>query len=403
MNNKVVVIGGGIAGMTAAGALAELGIDVVLLEKEAITGGHVKNWDRLFPNRRPGEEVIDFIGKKMGAGVEIRYGKEVVSINHVNHVFSIRTADSEMQNANGKMQNADSSMQNANGKMQNVNGKMQNADSKMQNANGKMQNVNGKMQNADSNMQSDGLETLTADSIVLATGYELFDARRKEEYGYGIYDNVITSAELEAMFKEGKKIATHDGKTPQRIGIIHCVGSRDEKVGNLYCSKVCCVTGVKQAIEIREMLPECEVYSFYMDLRMYDRNFEELYYEAQQKWGVNFIRGRLSECAEKPDHSLVLKTEDTLTGRPLKMTVDMMVLLVGFIPRPETLKIATMLGLESGTDGFLLSADEHFQDNSTSIAGVFLAGAVKGPACIVNTIADARATAMQVKAYLEAR
>ena len=375
MNNKVVVIGGGIAGMTAAGALAELGIDVVLLEKEAITGGHVKNWDRLFPNRRPGEEVIDFIGKKMGAGVEIRYGKEVVSINHVNHVFSIRTADSEMQNANGKVQNA----------------------------NGKMQNANGKMQNADSNMQNDGLETLTADSIVLATGYELFDARRKEEYGYGIYDNVITSAELEAMFKEGKKIATHDGKTPQRIGIIHCVGSRDEKVGNLYCSKVCCVTGVKQAIEIREMLPECEVYSFYMDLRMYDRNFEELYYEAQQKWGVNFIRGRLSECAEKPDHSLVLKTEDTLTGRPLKMTVDMMVLLVGFIPRPETRKLATMLGLESGTDGFLLSADEHFQDNSTSIAGVFLAGAVKGPACIVNTIADARATAMQVKAYLEAR
>ena len=403
MNKKVVVIGGGIAGMTAAGALAELGIDVVLLEKEAITGGHVKNWDRLFPNRRPGEEVIDFIGKKMGAGVEIQYGKQVISINHEDHVFSIQTADSEMQNANSEMQNANGKLQNANGKMQNASSKMQNANGEMQNANGKLQNANGKMQNANSKMQNAGSELLTADSIVLATGYELFDARRKEEYGYGIYDNVITSAELEAKFKEGKMITTHDGKTPKRVGIIHCVGSRDEKVGNLYCSKVCCVTGVKQAIEIREMLPECEVYSFYMDLRMYDRNFEELYYEAQQKWGVNFIRGRLSECAEKPDHSLVLKTEDTLSGRPLKMTVDMMVLLVGFIPRPETRKIATMLGLASGPDGFLLSADEHFQDNSASIAGVFLAGAVKGPACIVNTIADARATAMQVKAYLEAR
>ena len=375
MNKKVVVIGGGIAGMTAAGALAELGLDVILLEKEAITGGHVKNWDRLFPNRRPGEEVINFIGKKMGAGVEVQYGRQVVSINHEDHIFSIQTGDSEMQNANGKMQNA----------------------------NGKVQNANGKMQNANGEMQNDGLETLTANSIVLATGYDLFDARKKEEYGYGIYDNVITSAELEAKFKEGKMITTHDGKTPKRVGIIHCVGSRDEKVGNLYCSKVCCVTGVKQAIEIREMLPECEVYSFYMDLRMYDRNFEELYYEAQQKWGVNFIRGRLSECAEKPDHSLVLKTEDTLTGRPLKMTVDLMVLLVGFMPRPETRKIATMLGLTPGPDGFLLSADEHFQDNSTSIAGVFLAGAVKGPACIVNTIADARAAALQVKAYLEAR
>jgi heterodisulfide reductase subunit A len=242
--------------------------------------------------------------------------------------------------------------------------------------------------------------TIQARSIVIATGYDIFDARKKEEYGYGIYDNVITSAELETLFSEGKKITTRDGKTPKRIGFIHCVGSRDEKVGNRYCSKVCCVTGVKQAIEIREMLPECEVFSFYMDLRMYDRNFEELYYEAQQKWGVNFIRGRLSECAENPDHSLVLKTEDTLTGRPLKMTVDMMVLLAGFVPRPETKQLAHMLGLGIGSDGFLLSADEHFKDNCTAIPGVFIAGAVKGPACIVNTMADARATATEVGGYL---
>jgi heterodisulfide reductase subunit A len=137
-----------------------------------------------------------------------------------------------------------------------------------------------------------------------------------------------------------------------------------------------------------------------MDLRMYDRNFEELYYEAQQKWGVNFIRGRLSECAENPDHSLILKAEDTLTGRPLKLTVDMVVLLVGFVPGAETRRIAQMVGLQAGADGFLLSADEHVQDNSTSVPGVFLAGAVKGPACIVNTIADARATALQVKKHL---
>jgi heterodisulfide reductase subunit A len=351
MNNKVIVIGGGVAGMATAGAMAKLGIEVVLLEKDAQTGGHVKNWDRLFPSRRPGNEVIDFIGKSLGSGVEIRCGTTVTSIDRHDGAFTIHTADS-------------------------------------------------KLLTDDCRLRTDDCEPLAADCLVLATGYELFDAHKKEEYGYGIYDNVITSAELEAIFKEGKKITTHEGKTPQRIGIIHCVGSRDEKVGNLYCSKVCCVTGVKQAIEIREMLPGCEVYSFYTDLRMYDRNFEELYYEAQQKWGVNFIRGRLSECAENPDHSLVLKTEDTLSGRPLKMTVDLMVLLVGFIPGHETRKIARMLGLESGPDGFLLSSDEHVQDNSTKIPGVFLAGAVKGPACIVNTIADARATAMQVKSYL---
>ncbi len=339
MNNKVIVIGGGIAGLTTAGALSNLGIEVIVLEKDALTGGHVKNWDRLFPSHRPGKQVMDFIGNNLAPEIDIRCGAKVNSIDHNGDGFTVHIENSE---------------------------------------------------------------PVQAKSLVLATGYELFDAHKKEEYGYGIYDNVITSAELEAIFKEGKKITTPGGKTPQRIGIIHCVGSRDEKVGNLYCSKVCCVTGVKQAIEIREMLPGCEVFSFYMDLRMYDRNFEELYYEAQQKWGVNFIRGRLSECAENPDHSLVLKTEDTLTGRPLKITVDMIVLLVGFMPRPETREIAKMLGLESGPDGFLLSSDEHVKDNSTSIPGVFLAGAVKGPACIVNTIADARATAFQVKEFVDA-
>lgn len=340
MNNRVVVIGAGVAGMTAAGALADLGLEVILLEKKSETGGHVKNWDRLFPSRRPGSEVMDFLNNGLNARVDARCGVSVNSIERRDGLFTIDLEDNQV---------------------------------------------------------------IIANSLVLATGYDLFDARKKEEYGYGIYDNVITSAELEAIFKSEEKITTHDGKTPQRIGIIHCVGSRDEKVGNLYCSKVCCVTGVKQAIEIREMLPDCEVFNFYMDLRMYDRNFEELYYEAQQKWGVNFIRGRLSECAENPDHSLVLKTEDTLTGRPLKMKVDMMVLLVGFVASPETRLIANMLGLESGADGFLLSADEHVQDNGTTIPGVFIAGAIKGPACIVNTMADARATAMQVKTYLETK
>ncbi len=340
MSNRVVVIGAGVAGMTAAGALADLGLEVILLEKKSETGGHVKNWDRLFPSRRPGSEVMDFLGKGLNARVDARCGITVNAIERRDGLFTIGL---------------------------------------------------------------EGDQSISANSLVLATGYDLFDAHKKEEYGYGIYDNVITSAELEAIFKSGQKLTTHDGKTPQRIGIIHCVGSRDEKVGNLYCSKVCCVTGVKQAIEIREMLPDCEVFSFYMDLRMYDRNFEELYYEAQQKWGVNFIRGRLSECAENPDHSLILKTEDTLTGRPLKMKVDMLVLLVGFVASPETRRIASMLGLESGPDGFLLSADEHVHDNGTAIPGVFLAGAIKGPACIVNTIADARAAALQVKTYLESQ
>ena len=338
MEQEIIVIGGGIAGLTTCTALSDLGYKVTLLEKENTLGGHVKKWDRLFPSFRPAGEVTSFTEREVH-GIH-RVVKEAVieGISKEDRAFKV------------SLQNLDP--------------------------------VRGK-------------------AVVIATGYELFNASKKEEYGYGIYDNVITSAELEQLFKEHKKILTSAGKEPKRIGIVHCVGSRDEKVGNLYCSKVCCVTGVKQAIELKQVLPDAEIYGFYMDLRMYDRFFEELYFEAQQKYGINFIRGRISECAENDDHSILVKTEDTLTGRPLKMTVDLLVLLVGFVPSPETKRLASMLGLKSGVDGFLASADEHLMDNNTVVPGVFLAGTVKGPATISNSIADARATALQVDHYFK--
>jgi heterodisulfide reductase subunit A2 len=167
-----------------------------------------------------------------------------------------------------------------------------------------------------------------ADAVIVATGFDLFDARSKEEYGYGIYDNVITSAELEGMFNRGR-IARADGKRAGRIGLIHCVGSRDEKVNNNHCSKVCCVTAVKQAIEIRKMLPGCEVFCFYMDMRMYGPYYEELYRESQEVHNVNFIRGKVSEASVNINNRLVIKVEDTLAGRPLRMELDIMVLMVG--------------------------------------------------------------------------
>lgn len=338
MTKKVLVIGGGIAGMTTASSLSEAGLEVELFEKEDHLGGHVHRWDKLFPTLRPGSEVIGFLENKIDNRINVHYNTNIRDITRHPDGFSIVLDDNTSINGN---------------------------------------------------------------AIVLATGYELFDAGKKEEYGYGIYNNVITSAELEDIFKTRKKITTSGGKIPERIAFIHCVGSRDEKVGNLYCSKVCCVTGVKQAIEVKEMIPSAEVFCFYMDLRMFDRYFEELYYEAQQKWGINFIRGRLSECAENADQSIVMKTEDTLTGRPLKMTTDLMVLLTGFVPSPETVKLAKMIGLRTGKDGFLQSADEHIHNNTTDIPGVFITGAVKGPSCVVSNIADARSTALQVISYVK--
>lgn len=337
MNKSTIVVGGGITGMTAAGELSTLGIEVTLVEQEPQTGGHVACWDRLFPTRRPAEEVISFLQKQTDSKVKILSGKSVTDILHHDGLFTATLSDGTI---------------------------------------------------------------LHAESLVLATGYNLFDASRKEEYGYGIYDNVITSAELEDWFKSRQPVRTKNGRTPSRVAFIHCVGSRDEKVGNLYCSKVCCITGVKQAIEVKEALPECEVYSFYMDLRMYDRYFEELYFEAQQKYGISFIRGRLSECSENADHTLVVKTEDTLTGKPMKMIVDLVVLLVGFVPRSQNNQLFSNLKLITGNDGFLQPGDEHHGDNLTRIPGLYITGAVKGPVTIANAVADARATALQVFSFL---
>ena len=161
-----------------------------------------------------------------------------------------------------------------------------------------------------------------------APGFTLFDASIKEEYGYGIYDNVFTTVDIERMLNEGR-VAKADGSRPRRIAFLHCVGSRDEKVCQQHCSKVCCITGVKQAMEMRQMFPEADVFNFYMDIRMFGPGYEEMYREAQQKYNIHFIRGRISEASPMIDGRVQIKAEDTLTGRPLRMSVDMLILIVG--------------------------------------------------------------------------
>ncbi|MDX9854203.1 MAG: FAD-dependent oxidoreductase [Tenuifilaceae bacterium] len=238
-----------------------------------------------------------------------------------------------------------------------------------------------------------------ADAVVLATGFELFPAEKKEEYGYGLFENVITSADLEQMFKKHGKPVMASGHKPVRIAFIHCVGSRDEKVNRPYCSKVCCVTAVKQAIEVKEALPNSEVFCFYMDLRMFGPGYEDLYKEAQSK-GVTFIRGRLSESSEIEGGRVLIKAEDTLASTPLKMSVDIVVLMVGMSPLRGTNKLATELGLSINADGFIAATDLHTNPTGTATNGVFVAGACTGPNNITDTINAAKATALDVHNYL---
>jgi heterodisulfide reductase subunit A len=241
---------------------------------------------------------------------------------------------------------------------------------------------------------------ITANTLLLTTGFDIFEAERKEEYGYGIYDNVITSVDLEQVFRTGKPLQTAAGKAPKRIGFVHCVGSRDEKAGNLHCSKVCCVTAVKQAIEVKEMLPSAEVFLYYMDLRMFGRHFEELYKEAQFKHGIQFIRARLSEAFENPDGSLQIRIEDTLLAKPLKMSLDMLVLMVGIQPPKKAGNILDLLNLERDADGFIRQDEQYVSPFKTNISGLYCAGGITGPKTIEETLTEARAVAAEINGFL---
>ncbi len=245
---------------------------------------------------------------------------------------------------------------------------------------------------------SDG-RVLTADAVVVATGFTLFDARIKEEYGYGIYDKVITSADLERLFYEGR-VAKAAGEHPRRIAFLHCVGSRDEKVCQQHCSRVCCVTGVKQAIEMRRLFPETDVFNFYMDIRMFGPGYEELYREAQQQYGIHFVRGRISEAAPTHDNRLQIKAEDTLTGRPLRMSVDLLVLLVGMRANDQNAVWAAGSGLNRAPSGFLQPKDLFLGNVRSGVEGIFYAGTVTAPKTIGETVNEAAAAADAVADYL---
>ncbi|MBQ1708890.1 MAG: CoB--CoM heterodisulfide reductase iron-sulfur subunit A family protein [Bacteroidales bacterium] len=334
MSQNVVVIGGGPAGIEASRRLRDLGYIPILIEKEPVLGGHLARWDRLFPD---GVEAHTFLDPMLSDLDGIKYftDTEVSSINRLKDTWVVKL--------------------------------------------------------------SNGLSAQVR-AILLTTGFDLFKAEKKEEYGYGIYERVITNADLEAWFKSGAAPQFDDVKT---IGFVHCVGSRDEKAGNRQCSKVCCVTAVKQACEIKERFPEATVYCFYMDLRMFGRRYEDLYLKAQKDCGIRFVRGRVSEVSEDLDGHLFVKAEDTLFGKPMKIKLDMLVLMAGMTPSAGTQELSRMVNIQTGDDGFFLPKSLIASPFTSSREGIFFAGAATGPKTLPETLSEASAAALAIDRFLK--
>ncbi len=252
--------------------------------------------------------------------------------------------------------------------------------------------------------QKDEILDLQVGNIILATGYDLFDARKIPQYGYGRLANVFTSLEFERMVNAAGptdgQIVLRDGETqPKSVGIVHCVGSRDKNY-NEYCSRVCCMYSIKFAHLIRERMPEAEIYNFYIDVRASGKRYEEFYHRVLEE-GTNFIRGRVAEvtdAARMPgeDGKLIIQVEDTLIGKQRRIPVDMVILSTGVQARGDSHQFAQIFGLGCDFNGFFIERHPKLDPVLTMSDGIFIAGACQGPMAIPETVAQAGSAASQV-------
>lgn len=247
---------------------------------------------------------------------------------------------------------------------------------------------------------TDKLITEEVGAIVMATGYDLFEWEEVYgEYGYGKYPDVISSLQFERLVSAGgptggKIKRPSDGKEPTAVAFIKCVGSRDDTKGKSYCSRACCMYTAKHAYQVKDKLPDSEAYVFYMDVRTPGKNYEE-FYQRSLNAGAKYIRGRVSKIYPSGDR-LVLKSEDTLLGRPIEVEADLVVLATAMVPSEGAVNLARTIGFSADKDGFFQEAHPKLQPVETFAAGVYLAGTCQGPKDIPDTVAQASAAAVKV-------
>ena len=257
--------------------------------------------------------------------------------------------------------------------------------------------------------EKDELIEIPVGHIILATGFKVFDATKAAQYGYGEIPNVLTSLEFERLInaggptggfivsrtqdKKGNWIFKEGSPEPKKIGIIHCVGSRDENF-NTHCSKVCCMYSLKLAHLVKEKLPDAEVYEYYIDMRAFGKGYEEFYNRIKEE-GINIIRGRTAQVTQS-NGEILMRSENIIEACIEEQLVDMVVLSVGLEPGNENKQMAEMLGIELDQNGWFKESHSAYLPVDTQSPGIRIAGVCQGPKDIPDTVAQASAAAAGV-------
>jgi heterodisulfide reductase subunit A len=254
--------------------------------------------------------------------------------------------------------------------------------------------------------QSELIFELEVGNIILATGFDTFDATSIPQYGYGRYPNVFTSIEFERLCSPTGPTEGHiilaDGRQPESVAIVHCVGSRDKNY-NEYCSRVCCMHALKYSHLIKEKT-NAEVYQMYIDMRCFGKGYEEFYNRISSE-GINFIRGKVAKVTaealtDEEKGKLIVLVEDTLLGTMLRVPVDMVILCIALEPRKDTNEVARLFHLGRSADGFFLERHPKLDPVATMSEGILVAGCCQGPKDIPDSVAQASAAAARALAMI---
>jgi heterodisulfide reductase subunit A len=334
VSGPILIVGGGPAGLAAAQALASIGQRSMLVEKEQRLGGApiISGYAKLVPSGEWAKDAIGGMVSRVESNslVAVHRGATVKEFGGAPGAFNLRLANGQ---------------------------------------------------------------ALEAGAAILCTGFTHFDSVNKPEWGFGTFPDVVTTAQVEQMISSGKGVrCPSDGRKPERVAILLCVGSRDRQIGREWCSKICCTVSCNIAMEIREELPGCHVYIYYMDIRTYGHN-ETYYWRSQEEFKVKYIKARIAEVTSD-GKKLIVKGEDTLVKRPITIPFDMVVHAIGMDPNVHNKSLAATFGVALEPHGNIAKGSAYGALGETSRAGVFVAGAATGPETIDDSIAQAKAAAL---------